>query len=98
MNNLNVNGTTLFSNNATCNSSLNIAGRTILGSDVYNCIDSIFEVSRNLIVRKNVASSSGDSKQFNGGSMTSPSSITLAENNNITIKSRNSITEILQSH
>jgi hypothetical protein len=57
--------------------SLNIAGRTVLGSDVYNYVDSVFEVYRHLIVRKQVAGGSSDSTQLKGGSITSPSSVTL---------------------
>ena len=42
---LNVSGDTLLS-------SLNISGRTIIGSDIYNYSDSSFELNKNITVRK----------------------------------------------
>ncbi len=44
---LNVSGYSKIDNNPTLLSSLNISGRTIIGSEIYNYIDSVFEVSRN---------------------------------------------------
>ena len=36
-------------------SSLNISGRTIIGSDIYDRGDSVFEVYKNVSIRKTIA-------------------------------------------
>jgi hypothetical protein len=55
---LNVSGFTTLNNNVTSLSSFNISGRTIIGSDIYNHIDSLFEVHKNMTIINNITSGS----------------------------------------
>jgi hypothetical protein len=45
-------------NNATLLSSLNVSGRTIIGSDIYNYSDSSFEVYKYMTIRNSTTSGS----------------------------------------
>ena len=74
---LNVSGLTTLSNNTTL-ASLNISGRTVIGSDNYNYSDSLFEVSKNFSIRKNVINT-GDRIEFKCGTGTRASYLQMEE-------------------
>ena len=58
INSLHVSGSSIFINNSTILSSLNVSGRTIIGSNIYNYSDSSLEVNKNVIIRNNITDGS----------------------------------------
>jgi hypothetical protein len=77
-----------LNNAVTCSSSLNIVGRTILGTG-YNYSDSVLGVHKNLIIRPNIA---GSGEGLAILCCTNPSYLVVEQGNNITLKTRNSVT------
>jgi hypothetical protein len=55
---LNVSDFTTLNNSVTSLSSFNISGRTIIGSDIYNHSDSLFEVHKNISIRNDITKGS----------------------------------------
>ena len=58
INSLHVSGSSIFINNSTILSSLNVSGRTVIGSNIYNYSDSSLEVNKNVIIRNNITDGS----------------------------------------
>ena len=73
------------------NSSLNITGKTIIGTDVYNRSDSVFEVYKNLSIRKNI-SGYGDKVDLQTGIGYNASFFTMLEGSDINISTPNNAT------
>ena len=87
--NFNVSGMSrmiINNNNTSINTSLNVSGRTIFGTDIYNYSDSVLEAYRNFNIRKNP--DNGEIVQMRVGSTLS-SYLTIQEGANITLGTPN---------
>ena len=81
----------ILNNAATLSSSLNVSGRTIIGSDITNFSDSVVEVYKNLYIRKGVLNvvGTGEKLELNVGASNTGSNtvsyLSMEEGKNINI-------------
>ena len=76
----------MVSGNTSFNSGINITGRTIIGNDIYNYSDSVFETYKNIAVRKNVPNV-GDRIELKCGLGTTSTYLSMEEGYDINLSS-----------